>query len=136
MSTQLMPTRQKNKVYRSREHLTSSEAYHLIQVAGERGRHRLRGLRSKFPLGNRTLLLMMFRHGLRAGEASLLKWDAVMFDDRNISITRLKGSESGIHRLQSDEVESLIQLKERYSGNYHLFVGERGKKLSPGANTK
>ncbi|KAM3106182.1 tyrosine-type recombinase/integrase [Phormidesmis sp. 146-33] len=127
MSTRSLPTRQKNKVYRSREHLTPNEAMHLIKVAGERGRHRLR---------DRTLLLMMFRHGLRVGEASLLKWDAVMFDERNISITRLKGSESGIHRLQTDELEALMQLKECYPGNYHLFVDERGKKLSTGAIAK
>jgi integrase len=127
MSTRLIPTRQKNKVYRSREHLTPAEAYHLIKIAGERGRHRLRDL---------TLLLMMFRHGLRAGEASLLKWDAVMLDERNIAITRLKGSESGIHRLQPDEIEALVQLREKYSGYYHLFVGERGKKLTTGAIAK
>jgi integrase len=115
MSTRSLPTRQKNKVYRSREHLTPNEAMHLIKVAGERGRHRLR---------DRALLLMMFRHGLRVGEASVLKWDAVMFDERNISITRLKGSESGIHRLQTDELEALAQLKECYPG-YHPSVGER-----------
>ena len=127
MSTQSAPQRQKNSVYRSREYLTPKEAFHLIQMAGERGRHRLR---------DRTLLLMMFRHGLRAGEASLLKWDAVMFDERNVSITRLKGSESGIHRLQTDEIEALLQLKEQYPGNYHLFVGERDKKLTTGAIAK
>lgn len=127
MAGRVLPVRQKNQVYRSREHLTPSEVSRLIQVAGERGRHRLR---------DRTLLLMMFRHGLRAGEASLLKWDAVMFEERNISITRLKGSESGIHRLQPDEIEALLQLRERYSGSYHLFVGERDKKLSTGAIAK
>lgn len=127
MSTQSAPQRQKNSVYRSREYLTPKETFHLIQMAGERGRHRLR---------DRTLLLMMFRHGLRAGEASLLKWDAVMFDERNVSITRLKGSQSGIHRLQADEIEALLQLKEGYPGNYHLFVGERDKKLTTGAIAK
>lgn len=127
MSNRLIPTRKKNKVYRSREHLTPAEVTHLIEVAGERGRHQLR---------DRTLLLLMFRHGLRAGEASLLKWDAVMFEERNISITRLKGSESGIHRLQPDEIEALRQLKEQDSGTYHLFVGERGKPLTTGAIAK
>ncbi|GAP99836.1 tyrosine-type recombinase/integrase [Leptolyngbya sp. NIES-2104] len=116
----------KNEVYRSREYLIPNETLRLIEVAGERSRHRLR---------DRTLLLM-FRHGLRTGEASRLKWDAVMLNDRNISITRLKGSQSGIHRLQTSEIKALEQLKERYPGNYHLFVGERDKKLATGAIAK
>jgi len=85
--------REKNLVYRSREYLTPAEVQRLIEAAGKRGRH---------PLRDRTLLLLMFRHGLRAGEACLLKWDAIMFDTRTISITRLKKSLSGVHRLQED----------------------------------
>lgn len=121
-----LPKREKNSVYRSREYLTPAEVQQLIQAAGERGRHRLR---------DRTLLLLMFRHGLRAGEASLLKWDAVMLGERSLFIARLKGSESGIHRLQLDEVEALQQLKQQYGGHY-LFVGERGQQLSTDAIEK
>jgi type 1 fimbriae regulatory protein FimB/type 1 fimbriae regulatory protein FimE len=124
---QIAPGRKKNRDYRSREHLTPQEVQRLIAAAGERGRHRLR---------DHTLLLQMFRHGLRAGEACLLKWDAVMFDERSISITRLKDSESGIHRLQSDEIAALGKLKEQYPDSYHLFVGERGEKLTTGAIAK
>jgi integrase len=78
----------------------------------------------------------MFRHGLRAGEACLLKWDAIMFDERSIAITRLKGSNSGVHRLQPDEIEALQDLRERYPGSYHLFVNERGEGLTTGAIAK
>jgi type 1 fimbriae regulatory protein FimB/type 1 fimbriae regulatory protein FimE len=67
----LAPARQKNLTYRSREYLTPAEVQRLIESAGQRGRYRLR---------DRTLLLLMFWHGLRAGEACLLKWDAIMFD--------------------------------------------------------
>lgn len=84
------PVRAKNEVYRSREHLTLEEVTRLIEAAGERGRHRLR---------DRTLLLLMFRHGLRAGEAAGLRWDAIMFDAGAISIKRLKRGEGGVHRL-------------------------------------
>jgi integrase len=123
----IAPGRQANSVYRSREHLTPAEVHRLIAAAGERGRHRLR---------DRILLLLMFRHGLRTSEACLLKWDAVMFDQRSIVIVRLKGSTSGIHRLQPDEVDALTQLKERYPGHYSLFINERGEKLTPGAIAK
>jgi integrase len=75
----------------------------------------------------------MFRHGLRAGEACLLKWDAVMFDEGAVAIFRLKGSNSGVYRLQSDEVEALTQLKDQKIGGHHIFVGERGQAMTPGA---
>lgn len=127
MSKPLALLRQKNQVYRSREHLTPSEAYRLIRIAGERGRHRLR---------DRTLLLLMFRHGLRVSEVCLLKWDAVMVDEKKIVITRLKGSDSGIHRLQPDELEALLQLKEQNFGHSYVFVGEHGKNLTTGAIAK
>jgi type 1 fimbriae regulatory protein FimB len=119
--------RQKNRVYRSREHLTAEEMERLIEVAGLRGR---------YPLRDRTLLLLMFRHGLRAGEAHLLKWDAVMVAARSISITRLKGSMSGVHRLQADELEALVELRSQCPDSTHVFMGERHKPLTTGAIAK
>lgn len=115
------PRRYPNRHYRSREYLTPKEVHSLIEAAGNRGRHRLR---------DRTLLLLMFRHGLRVGEACLLKWDAVMLDERAIAITRLKGSTSGVHRLQPDELVGLLEMRELYPG-YHLFMNERGEPLKP-----
>jgi len=121
------PVRAKNEVYRSREHLTLEEVTRLIESAGDRGRHRLR---------DRTLLLLMFRHGLRAGEAVALRWDAIMFDAGAISIRRLKRGESGVHRLQEDELKALEQVKERYPESLYVFVSERGAKLSTDAVAK
>ncbi|MBD1863031.1 MULTISPECIES: tyrosine-type recombinase/integrase [Trichocoleus] len=120
-------SRQPNLTYRSREYLPPREVQRLLEAAGQRGRH---------PLRDRTLLLLMFRHGLRVGEACLLKWDAVMLEERCIAITRLKGSNSGVHRLQPDELEALVLLRELYSGSYALFVNERGAKLTTGAISK
>lgn len=119
--------REKNLAYRSREYLTPAEVGRLIEAAGKRGRH---------PLRDRTLLLLMFRHGLRAGEACLLKWDAIMFDTRTISITRLKKSLSGVHRLQEDELQALTGLRQRYSDGFQVFINERGERLTTGAIAK
>lgn len=127
MSSPTELSRQPNLTYRSREYLTPREVQRLLEAAGQRGRH---------PLRDRTLLLLMFRHGLRVGEACLLKWDAVMLEERCIAITRLKGSSSGVHRLQPDELEALVLLRDRYSGSYALFVNERGTKLTTGAISK
>lgn len=122
-----MPVRQPNLTYRSREHLTPNEVHRLIDAASLRGRH---------PVRDRTLLLLMFRHGLRAGEACLLKWDAIMLQEKAIAITRLKGSASGVHRLQSDEIEALQELRQRYPDGYYLFVNERGERMTTDAIDK
>jgi type 1 fimbriae regulatory protein FimB/type 1 fimbriae regulatory protein FimE len=82
--------RKPNSEYRSREYLTAGEVTRLIDAAGLRGR---------YPLRDQTLLLLMFRHGLRVGEAAPLRWDAVMLEERSIAIQRLKHSISGVHRL-------------------------------------
>ncbi len=122
-----LPQRLPNRNYRSREHLTPHEFSRLLLAAETRGRHRLR---------DKTLLLLMYRHGLRVGEACLLKWDAIMFDQVAIAITRLKCSTSGVHRLQADELALLKELKEKSNGSFHLFNGERGKPLSEDAIAK
>ena len=48
-------------------------------------------------------MLMLFRHGLRVGEAvgekCGLRWDGVMWGEGQIFITREKGSDSGVHPL-------------------------------------
>lgn len=90
----------------------------VIEAAGQRGRHRER---------DRTLLLLMFRHGLRPGEAASLKWDAIMIDKRVIHINRLKGSQSGNHPLQPDRVEALLRLKALYPNGYHMSILERNR---------
>ncbi|MBW4523391.1 MAG: tyrosine-type recombinase/integrase [Scytolyngbya sp. HA4215-MV1] len=115
-----MVTRLKNTDYRSREYLTHDEVKELIATAEIRGRY---GLRDK------ALLLLMFRHGLRVGEACLLRWDAIDLKAGTIFVTRLKRGNSGNHFLQSDEVELLAELKgDRQSG--HVFIGERGNPLT------
>lgn len=113
--------REKNSIYRSREYLTIKEVQQLIEAAQLVGRH---------PVRDRTLLLLMFRHGLRASEVGLLRWDAVMLRSGTIALTRLKGSESGLHPLQPDECEALQELRQVYPDSSWLFVNERGKVLS------
>lgn len=115
-----MVSRLKNTEYRSREYLTHSEVTALIDAAELRGR---------YPIRDRALLLLMFRHGLRAGEVCLLRWDAIDLQAGTIYITRLKRGNSGNHPLQPDEVELLAELKAKSQGN-HVFVGERGDPLT------
>ena len=61
------PTRLANSEYRKREHLTPSEVEKLIEAAkANRYGHR-----------DATMLLVAFRHGLRASELCGLEWSQV-----------------------------------------------------------
>jgi type 1 fimbriae regulatory protein FimB len=117
-----------NSDYRSREYLTPDEVSRLIQVAELRA--------TRYPERDKALVLIMFRHGLRASEAGGMRWDAVMLNEQRLVIHRLKGSESGQHPLQLDEVEALKALRAAYPGSQYLFMSERGQFLSRAAIAK
>lgn len=116
----LSPGRAKNEVLRSRTYLTLNEVKELLAAVGARGRHTERDY---------ALALLMFRHGLRVSEAISLRWDAIAFDDKKLSVNRIKGSRSGVHPLQADEVATLRALKGKGYDARFLFVGERGGQL-------
>ena len=124
----LLIRRGPNSDYRSREYLTPDEVSRLIEVAELRA--------TRYPARDKALLLIMFRHGLRASEAGGMRWDAVMLNERRLVIHRLKGSESGQHPLQLDEVEALKDLREAHPGSQYLFINERGQHLSRAAIAK
>lgn len=56
---------------------------------------------------DKAIFLLAYRHGLRASEVGLLQRND--FDDKQLrlNIHRLKGSLSGVHPLQADEVRIL-----------------------------
>ena len=56
---------------------------------------------------NRALFLLAYRHGLRASEVGMLRTDDIDFRALRIMVHRLKGSHSGAHPMQPDEVKAL-----------------------------
>ena len=73
--------RQPNAKIRSREYLTRDEVDQLRKAARSVGRN-----------GHRddTLILLMFRHGLRVSEAIDLQWDQIDLKQGFIHVSRLK----------------------------------------------
>jgi integrase len=91
------PTRRPNADIRSREHLTPSEVEALIEAAKD-NRH-----------GNRdaAMILMTYRHGLRASEACDLRWDQVDFAGAVLHVRRAKnGSPRSPSRLSERQGKS------------------------------
>ncbi len=103
-----------NENFRSREYLLMSEVERLLEVAKEQGRYRDRDY---------ALILMLFRHGLRASEAAMLEWRDVDLSRSSLYIRRVKGSQSGVHPLQADEQEAILKIRQ--SGMPQIFVNER-----------
>jgi type 1 fimbriae regulatory protein FimB/type 1 fimbriae regulatory protein FimE len=113
--------RPKNSDVRSREYLTKDEVEAVANAAGRVGRHRLR---------DQTLILMMFRHGLRVSEAVDLRWDQIDFKAGCIHINRLKNGKPATHYLEGDEMRALRRLRREQTRNPFIFVSERGGPLT------
>jgi len=114
------PGRRKNTELRSREYLTPDEVSALVKQAGSVGRHKTR---------NRTLILALYRHGLRVSEATDLKWDQVDFKQAEMHVRRLKGGTPAVHPIKGDELRLLRKLKREYDSKF-VFVSERGLPLA------
>ena len=108
------PTRRPNAELRTREHLTPSEVEALIEAAkGNRHGHR-----------DATMILLAFRHGLRAAEACDLRWDQV--DAAVLHVRRIKNGTPSTHPLIGDEMRALRRLQRESETSPFVFVSERG----------
>jgi integrase len=111
----VMPTRRPNSELRPREHLTEREVEKLI-AAAKGNRHGAR---------DSTMILIGFRHGLRASELCELQWSDVEFESATLHIRRAKGGSTGTHPLLGDELRALRAMK-REAKSAFIFVSERG----------
>jgi hypothetical protein len=74
---------------------------------------------------DRALMLVAYRHGLRASEIGMLQRCDVDFRGKKLKIHRVKGSLSGIHSLHSDEVKALeVYLTSRTDNSSALFLSQ------------
>lgn len=119
--------RPQNNQVRPREHLTQKEAESLIEAAGKSGRHRHR---------DRTILLLMYSHGLRAGEVSTLKRSQIDLDQGLLHVSRLKNGVPSTHPLRGMEIRALRKLFKDLRDGQFVFTSERGAPLTVSAIQK
>lgn len=119
------PPRRNNASVRRREHLTEAEIEKLLKAAG----------RGFYGHRDRTAILVCFRHGLRVAELCALTWDDVTdlqhANRATLNVRRLKGSVSGAHPLEPDEVTALRRLRQERPGDVFVFTTERGGAFTP-----
>jgi integrase len=111
-----MPRRPRNSELRPREYLTPTEVDQLLDAA-KCNRHGHR---------DATMILIAYRHGLRAAEICDLRWSQVDLDQARLHVRRVKEGTPSVHPLQGDELRALRRLKrESPAHSAFVFVNER-----------
>ena len=116
-----MPKRRPNRELRRREHLTEAEVERLMKAAREnRWGHR-----------DATMLLVAYRHGLRASELVDLRWDQIEFRTGSLHVRRVKQGTPSTHPILGDELRALRRLqREQEPKSPFVFTSERGAPFS------
>jgi type 1 fimbriae regulatory protein FimB/type 1 fimbriae regulatory protein FimE len=122
VNRQVMPLRQTNAELRTREYLTPAEIDALITAAK----------RSRWADRDATLIMVAYRHGLRAKEAAELEWSQVEFGrTAALHVRRAKGGRDSVHPIRGDELRALTALRRAYPDSGYVFTTERGTPFTP-----
>jgi integrase len=111
------PKRRPNGHLRTREYLTEAEVERLMAAARKnRWGHR-----------DATVVLVAYRHGLRASELVDLRWDQVDFRTASLHVRRVKQGTPSTHPILGDELRALRRLqREQEPKSAFVFTSERG----------
>jgi integrase len=112
----VMPRRAKNADLRTREYLTGDEVEALMAAARQ----------NRYGHRDATMILIAFRHGLRASEAVDLRWDQVDFNRGVLHVRRSKGGTPSVHPLSGSEMRALRRQQRESKASPFVFVSERG----------
>jgi site-specific recombinase XerD len=114
------------RVQRLRDYLTRDEVAQLLRAARKGPRHCAR---------NHAMILLAYRHGLRASELVSLRVSDLDLNAGTIYCRRAKGSRSTLHPMKADEiaaVERALRARKRTSSAY-VFESDRSEKMTRSA---
>ena len=100
-----------------RRYLTQREIERLMDCARKHGRYGHR---------DATMILVAYRHGLRASEVCDLQWQQIELSEGRLHVHRVKNGISSVHPIRGDEMRALRKLRRDYPKDAHVFVSERG----------
>src|SRR5664279_2322721 len=110
------PRRRPNSELRSREHLTEAEVDKLIEAAKD----------NRYGHRDATMMLVAYRHGLRASEVCDLRWDQFDFNSATLHVHRVKNGKPSTHTIRGDELRAVRKLQRDAQKSPFVFVSERG----------
>ena len=111
------PKRPPTADLRTREYLTEVEVERLLRATrSNRWAHR-----------DATMILVAYRHGLRASELTDLRWDQVDFRTATLHDRRVKQGNPSTHPILGDELRWLRRLqRDQEPKSPFVFTSERG----------
>jgi type 1 fimbriae regulatory protein FimB/type 1 fimbriae regulatory protein FimE len=71
------------------------------------------------------MILVAYRHGLRASEVADLEWQQIDFERAAMHVKRAKKGNPTTHPIRGDELRELRKLRRESSGSF-VFTTERG----------
>ena len=72
------------------------------------------------------MILVAYRHGLRAAEVCSLEWSQVDFALATLHVRRVKSGKPSTHPIRGDEMRALRKLRREAPKSPFMFVSERG----------
>ena len=113
-----------NSSVRTREYLTTAEIERLMAAARKSSRYGHR---------DATMILIGYRHGLRASELCDLQWSQVELIAGRLYVRRAKSGSPSVHPMQGGEIRALRRLQREQEPSSHVFMTERGGPMTPKA---
>ena len=113
-----------SSLVRTREYLTGAEVERLMAAARASSRH-----------GNRdaTMILIGYRHGLRASELCDLQWSQVELATGRLHVRRAKNGSPSVQSPTGRRNTRSAAPPARTGGSAHVFMTERGAPMTPKA---
>ena len=101
---------------RSRRYLTGKEIERLMDCARKHSRHAHR---------DATMVLVAYRHGLRASEICDLQWHQIELAESRMHVHRAKRGIPSVHPIRGDEMRALVSrpqtaMEQHYRGRPEL----------------
>jgi integrase len=104
-----------------RKYLTAREIEKLMDYARKHSRYGHR---------DATMILVTYRHGLRASEVCDLQWHQVELDQGRMHVRRAKNGTPSVHPIRGDEIRALRKLRRESPNEAYVFLTERGGSMS------
>jgi integrase len=77
------------------------------------------------------MILVTYRHGLRATEVCQLRWDQFDLKRGSLHVNRIKNGIKSVHPVGGEELRALRTLLREEPDSRYVFVSERGAPLTP-----
>src|SRR6516164_11493600 len=88
---------------------------------------------SRYGHRDATMILIGYRHGLRASELCDLQWSQVELATGRLHVRRAKNGSPSVHPMQGDEIRALRRLQREQGPSSHVFMTERDGPMTPKA---